>query len=234
MTPVIMPNPAQKTQVTVKDYLLIIFLRKKFFLLPFLIVFFTASIGSFFMPKYYRSAVMVKVEDKKPVNPLAEKERFIPESEKMTLTKRMKTLTEEILSYQRLIFLINELNLRESFGGISTTTESLITALRKSIKVKMISPEIFLVSYEDKDPQQAKDVVNRLVGIFIDEQIKQKEKEAVAGVEYAESQAKLYKEELEKAEEKFKKYREEYALQLPGREFDMNVDILVSYELQLT
>ncbi len=229
-----MPNPAQKTQVTVKDYLLIIFLRKKFFLLPFLIVFFTASIGSFFMPKYYRSAVMVKVEDKKPVNPLAVPERRGTTDEDKTLVEKMRTLTEEILSYHRLIFLINELNLRESLGSISTTTESLITALRKSIKVKMISPEIFLVSYEDKDPQQAKDVVNRLVGIFIDEQIKQKEEEAMAGVEYAESEAELYKEELEKAEEKFKKYREKHALQLPGRELDMNVDILVSYELQLT
>ena len=229
-----MPKSDPKKQVTLKDYLLIIFLRKKFFLIPFLIVFFTASIGSFLLPKYYESAVRVKVEEKKQVNPLAVYERMRQTDEETSLVERMKTLTEEILNYERLIDLINDYDLRNTLGGGTATTENLIGILRKRIKVKMISPEIFVVLYEDKNPQQAMDVVNGLMTIFIDEQIKQKEEEVMKGVVYAEDQASIYKQQLEEAEEKLKEYRKEHFLKLPGQEQNMNIDILVNYELQLT
>ena len=229
-----MPKSDPKKQITLKDYLLIIFLRKKFFLIPFLIVFFTASIGSFLLPKYYESAVRVKVEERKQVNPLVVYERIRQTNEETNLVERMKTLTEEILNYERLIDLINDYDLRDTLGGGAATTEDLIGILRKSIKVKMISPEIFLVSYEDKNPQQAMDVVNGLMTIFIDEQIKQKEEEVMKSVIYAEAQAAIYKQQLEEAEEQFKEYRKEHFLKLPGQEQNMNIDILVNYELQLT
>ncbi|GAJ16456.1 unnamed protein product, partial [marine sediment metagenome] len=50
-----------------------------------------------------------KVEEKKPVNPLVIEGRIIAPTREITLMERMKTLTEEILSYPRLIVLIKEL-----------------------------------------------------------------------------------------------------------------------------
>ena len=228
-----MPNNTQKQQVTLKDYLLIIFSRKKFFLLPFMLIFFTASLGSFFLPRYYHSGVLIKVEEKRSINPLAVEERLRMPTKEITLTERFKTLTEEILSYPRLITLIEEENLAEETGRDLASFGSLVGDLRKRITVKMISPEVFAVYYEDRNPQKAKKVVNTLMGIFIQDNIKKKKEEAMAGVDYAESQAELYKKRLIEAEQKLKEFREKYTLQLPGKEVDMSVSMLINFQTQL-
>ena len=223
----------QKTQVTLKDYLLIIFSRRKFFLLPFMIIFFTASLGSFFLPKYYRSGVLVKVEEKKIVNPLAIEERLRRPVKEITVAERLKTLTEEILSYPRLIKLIKEETLAKGIGGGLASLESLIKDIRKRVTIRMKSPDVFAIYYEDKDPKKARDVVNTLVRIFIEENIEKKKKEAMVGVDYAESQAEIYKERLIEAESKLKEFREKHSLQLPGQEVDMNVRMLVNFQTAL-
>ncbi|HDM37510.1 MAG TPA: hypothetical protein ENG55_00445, partial [Candidatus Omnitrophica bacterium] len=99
--------------------------------------------------------------------------------------------------------------------------------------IKMKSPDVFAIYYEDKDPKKARDVVNTLVRIFIEENIEKKKKEAMVGVDYAESQAEIYKERLIEAESKLKEFREKHSLQLPGQEVDMNVRMLVNFQTAL-
>lgn len=227
-----MADEIQKNNVTLKDYLLIIFARRKFFLIPFLIIFFTASIGSFFLPKYYKSTAIIKVEEQKPINPLVERERYIPASEEITLTKRIKTLTEEILSYERLLTLIRNTGLDRRITDVASF-EDMIKGLRQRVEIKMKSPDIFSVAYEDKDPKMAEKVVNTLIYIFIEENKEEKKEEARIGVDYAENQAKLYKQKLEEAEETLQDFREKHSLQLPGKELDMNVQMLVNFQTDL-
>ena len=226
-----MPKTNSKKQVTLKDYFLIIFLRKRLFLLPFFIVFFTASIGSFFLPKHYESSAIIKVEEREPINPLVTRQRIIQAKEDATLVEKMKTLNEEILSYERLYLLIKELKLYDSYAGSSF--ESLIISIRKRVRIRMKSPEIFMVSFEDEDPQQAMEIVNTLMNIFIEESKEKKKKDARVGVEYASAEAKIYKERLEKAEKCFETYRQEHTLELPGTELDMNVQMLITFQVQL-
>jgi len=228
-----MPKSNPKKQVTLKDYFLIIFLRKRLFLLPFLIVFFTASIGSFFLPKYYRSSVLIKMDEQKTINPLVIDKRIISTEKEPTLAQKMKTLNEEILSYERLFILIRELKLYENSAQDLTSFESLIKNVRKRIKIKMKSPEIFAVSYEDENPQVAKEVVNTLMTIFIEDNKEKKKKEAKIGIEFASTEAQIYKERLEKAEKRFETYRKEHTLELPGAEMDMNVQMLVNFQTEL-
>jgi polysaccharide chain length determinant protein (PEP-CTERM system associated) len=228
-----MPKEKPKRQITLKDYFLIIFLRKRLFLLPFLIIFFTASIGSFFLPKYYRSSALIKMEEQKPINPLIRNEQITSIRKEPTLSERMKTLTQEILSYERLYLLVRELKLYEGSAQDLTSFEGLIKDVRGRISVKMKSPEIFAVSYEDTDPRRAKKGVNTLMTIFIEENREQKKKEARIGVEFARAEAKIYKERLEEAEAKLEEYRKSYALELPGTELDMNVQMLVNFQTEL-
>ena len=228
-----MQKANSKKQITLKDYFLIIFLRKRLFLLPFLIVFFTASIGSFFLPKYYESTAIIKVEEREPINPLATKQQIIQAKEDTTLVEKMKTLNEEILSYERLFILIRELKLYENSAQDLTSFESLIKSLRKRVRIRMKSPEIFTVSFEDEDPQQAMEIVNTLMNIFIEDNKERKKQEARIGVEYASVEAKIYKERLEEAEKRFETYRKEHTLELPGAEMDMNVQMLVNFQIQL-
>jgi polysaccharide chain length determinant protein (PEP-CTERM system associated) len=230
-----MPTTTQETQGSLRDYLQIIFHRRWFFVMPFVIVFFTASIGSFFLPKYYQSSVLVLVEQEKPVNPLATKEpTYVSESgQPPTLAEQLKTLTEKILSYPHLLVLVKTLGVDKGVTD-QVAYEKLLMGIRKRAEVKMRAPDVFQVSYEDKDPVISRDAVRTLVKIFIDENKSKKTEQAQEAVKFAEEQAQIYKKKLEESEKALFEFRAQYPMQLPGKELDYNVSMLTNYQTSLT
>ncbi len=224
-----------QAQGSLRDYLQIIFHRRWFFLAPFIVVFFTASIGSFFLPKYYKSSVLVLVEEEKPVNPLASKEQAYASStgQTPTLAEQLKTLTEKILSYPHLLELVRILNLDKGVTD-QVMYEKMLIGIRKRSEVKMRSPDVFQVSYEDKDPVVARNVARDLVNIFIEENRSKKTSQAATAIKFAEEQAALYKKKLEQSEKKLFEFRAKYPMQLPGKELDYNVSMLTNYQTSLT
>lgn len=228
-----MEGTTEKIQVSLKDYLQIIFHRKWFFTLPFVIVFFTASIGSFFLPKYYRSSVLILVEEERPVNPLARELPYVTTGPAPTLAEQLKTLTEKILSYPHLITLVKILQLDRGITD-PMAYEKLILGVRKRTEVRMKAPDVFQISYEDKDPKRSRTLINTLIQIFIEENISKKTGEAMLAVKFAEEQAQIYKQKLEESEKALYESRSKYPLQLPGKEQDLNVSMLINYQTSLT
>ncbi|MDD5008077.1 MAG: GNVR domain-containing protein [Syntrophorhabdaceae bacterium] len=222
-------------QGSIRDYLQIIFHRKWFFLVPFVIVFFTASIGSFFLPKYYKSSTLILVEEEKPVNPLATKEIAYasPTGLPPTLAEQLKTITEKILNYPHLLVLVKTLGLDKGITD-QMAYEKMLMGIRIRSEVKMRSPDVFFISYEDKDPIMARNVVRTLVNIFIDESRSKKDEQAKTAVKFAEEQAEIYKRKLEESEKILFEFRAKYPMQLPGKELDYNVSMLTSYQTSLT
>ncbi len=222
-----------KIQTSLRDYLQIIFYRKWFFLLPFIIVFFTATIGSFFLPKYYRSSVLILVEEERPVNPLVNDLQYATVNPPATLVEQLKTLTEKILSYPNLITLVKTLKLDETVGN-PRQYEGLIRSIRKRTEVKMKAPDVFQVAYEDRSPQLSQKIITNLLDIFIEGNLLKKTKEALVAVKFAEDQAKIYKKKLEDSERALYEFRSEHSLELPGKEVDLNVSMLINYQTSLT
>lgn len=231
-----MAMTAQEIQGSLRDYLQIIFHRRWFFMMPFVIVFFTATIGSFFLPKYYKSSVLILVEEEKPVNPLATKETaYISPTTGLppTLVEQLKTLTEKILSYPHLLVLVKTLGLDKGVTD-QIAYERLLSGVRKRSDVRMRSPDVFQISYEDKDPVVSRDVVRTLIKIFIDENKSKKTGQAKTAIKFAEEQAQLYKKKLEDSEKALYDFRAQYPMQLPGKELDYNVSMLTNYQISLT
>jgi len=221
-----------KAQVSLRDYLFIIFHRKKIFLLPTLIIFFTVSIGSFFLPKYYSSAVLLLIQEEKPINPLTPKLQAasrIP----MTLREQLKTLNEKILNYPQLSALVTTLGLEDQAKSL-VEREKLIYSIRKRTKVRLRSAEVVEIIYEDKDPKMSQTLVNTLIETFIEYNMQKKQKAALVGVEFAESQAEVYREKLESSELALYEFRKGYPLQTPGKDTDINISLLINYQTQLT
>ena len=181
-----MTTTTTETQGSLRDYLQIIFHRRWFFVMPFVIVFFTASIGSFFLPKFYQSAVLILVEEEKPINPLATKEPTYtsPTGLPPTLAEQLKTLTEKILSYPHLLVLVKTLGMDKGITD-QVAYEKLLLGIRKRAEVRMRSPDVFQISYEDKDPVVSRDTVRTLVKIFIDENKSKKTEQAQEAVKFA-------------------------------------------------
>jgi len=230
-----MAMTTQEIQGSLRDYLQIIFHRKWLFLMPFIIVFFTASIGSFFLPKYYKSSILVLVEEEKSVNPLATKEPTYVSvtGQPPTLAEQLKTLTEKILSYPHLLVLAKTLSLDKGITD-QAAYEKLLLGIRNRSDVRMRSPDVFQISYEDKDPVASRDVVRTLIKIFIDENKSKKTEQAETAIKFAEEQAQLYKKKLEESEKALSEFRAQYPMQLPGAELDYNVSMLTTYQTSLT
>ncbi len=223
-----------KAQVTLRDYLFIIFHRKKIFLLPALIVFFTAAIGSFFLPKYYASSVLVLVQqEEKNFNPLSTERRAYDVTQTPTLVDQIKTLTEKILNYPQLRLLVSSLGLDKNISS-PLELEKLIYSLRERTRVRLRSPEVFQVTYEDRDPLMAQKVVNALVNEFIQYNIERKKKLAFIGVKFASSQAEVYRKKLAKAEKRLYEFQEKFPFQSQGKDTDLNVSLLINYQTSLT
>jgi len=224
----------QGIQGSLRDYLQIIFHRRWFFVLPFTIVFFTATIGSFFLPKYYQSSVLILLEEEKPVNPLVKETPYItPTGQPPTLAEQLKTLTEKILSYPHLLVLVKTLGLDKGVAD-QVAYERLLLGIRKRAEVKMRSPDVFQISYEDKDPVTSRDAARTLVQIFIDENKSKKTQQAETAIKFAEEQAQIYKKKLEDSEKALYEFRARYPMQLPGKELDYNVSMLTNYQTSLT
>jgi polysaccharide chain length determinant protein (PEP-CTERM system associated) len=221
-------------QASLKDYLRIIFQRKWFFLVPFLVVFTTATVGSFFLPRFYESSVLILVEEEEVINPLVPPEQKLAlRPKEVTLVEKLKTLTEQILSYPQLIKLVRFLELDKDIRD-PLEYEGLIRGIRKRTSVEMKAPDVFEVAYEDRDPLLAQKLVNTLINLFIQENIRKKTESALTGVKFAEEQAKIYKERLKKAEEALFRFKDKYALELPGKGVDMNTQFLINYQTSLT
>jgi polysaccharide chain length determinant protein (PEP-CTERM system associated) len=204
-------------------------------MMPFVIVFFTASIGSFFLPKYYKSSVLILVEEEKPVNPLATKEPAYVSStgQPPTLAEQLKTLAEKILNYPHLLVLVKTLGMDKGVAD-QVAYEKLLLGIRNRTDVRMRSPDVFQISYEDKNPVVSRDAVRTLVKIFIDENKSKKTEQAQDAVKFAEQHAQLYKKKLEDSEKALFEFRAQYPMQLPGKELDYNVSMLTNYQTSLT
>jgi len=221
-----------KAQTSLRDYLFIVFHRKKVFLLPALIIFFTVSIGSFFLPKYYSSAVLLLIQDEDTINPLTPRTDMTAHLP-VSLREQLTTLTEKILNYPQISAVISKLGLLKESGNLQDR-EELFYSIRRRTKVRLRSAEVVEIVYEDKDPKMAEKFVNALVNSFIEYSLNQKKQKALIGVNFAESQAKIYRKKLEEAEDKLAEFRKKFPLQTPGKDTDINVSLLINYQTQLT
>ncbi|MBN2190907.1 MAG: hypothetical protein JW728_06845 [Candidatus Aureabacteria bacterium] len=223
----------QKSVVSLRDYLQIIFRRKNFFLMPFLVVFLTSMIGSFFLPRYYESTVIMLVEEENIINPLAEELKYAKQQKEETLPQQIKTLTFKILSYQNLFKLVEKLGLDKEIKS-QKQLEKTIKRIQKHTEVKLLAPEVFQISYEDKDPGMSQKLIDTLMEIFVDETARRKRERAEEGVGFAQAEAEEYKKKLSKVEQELYEYKEKYPLQLPGEQEDYNIKMLINYQTQLT
>ncbi|KPK42683.1 MAG: hypothetical protein AMJ78_01730, partial [Omnitrophica WOR_2 bacterium SM23_29] len=110
---------------------------------------------------------------------------FPPEILSPTLAEQLKTLTEKILSYPHLITLVKALELDKGVTD-PLTYEKLILGIRKRTEVRMKAPDVFQISYEDKNPKRSRTLINTLIQIFIEENISKKTEEAMVAVTFAE------------------------------------------------
>ncbi|MDD5132019.1 MAG: GNVR domain-containing protein [bacterium] len=184
----------ESIQFTIRDYLMIFFRRKWIFIITLSVCLIGGMIYVLSAPKVYNSASIVYIQKADILNPLMDKMAVTSQ-----YNETIKTMRERILSWPRLVSMTEAVRMT---GTIKTPLdfEKYIIDLRKRINIEMFNQDLVRISFEDKDPYLAKQVVEYLTNNFIDETIQLKSEEAVKAIDFIREQLNVYRDRLEASE----------------------------------
>ena len=183
-----------QTTFNIRDYLMIFFRRKWIFILALLLCVIGGIIYVITAPKVYNSSSIIYIQRADILNPLMDKMAVTSQ-----YNETIKTMRERILSWPRLVSMVESVRLA---NNIKTPLEfeKFMLELRKRIDIQMFNQDLVRISFEDKEPFIAKQVVDYLTNNFIEETIQLKSEEAVKAIDFIRDQLNVYRDRLEASE----------------------------------
>lgn len=177
-------------QLDMKSYFDIAVRRKWFIIIPFLVIT-LASVGlAYLLPAIYKSTTLILVEPQKvPTD-------YVKPTITSKIEERLYTISQQILSRTRLESIINELNLYPEMKG-KVPAEDIVDGMRKDIKLQVRGNSAFTLDYLGREPRQTMMVASRLASLYIEENLKAREQQAVSTSDFLENELKNLKAQLE-------------------------------------
>jgi polysaccharide chain length determinant protein (PEP-CTERM system associated) len=221
-----MINPAKT--YTVEEYIEILHRRKWYIIIPFLVIVIGAGIYSIFAPRQYKASTLVLV------SPQRVPEAFIPSTVTSKIEERLQSIAQEVMSRTRLEQIISELRLYEKEQK-RLSKEEVVELMQKDIKIELPSKKDekghFSISYIGRDPIMVTTVANRLASLFIEENLKLREQQAVGTTEFLANELNMAKTKLDEMETAVTQYKKRYMGQLPEQR-ETNIRILEQLQSQ--
>ena len=216
-----MINPGRSYNLD--DYLEIFLRRRLYFVIPMVVMFVGACLWSAFAPRSYMASTLVLVTPQRVPSEL------VRSTVTSGITERLNSISQEIMSRSKLEAVIDELNLHS--GEVKKMQrEELIASMRQNIKVDIptrTSQNVgyFAINFTAKDPIIAAAVANKLSSLFIEENLKQREQQAVGTSEFLAGELKATKERLEVQGKELADYKRRHLGELPEQR-DTNIRLL--------
>lgn len=190
------------SEVDYKRYINLFFRFKRLFFITALLIMTGAVVVSYFWPKKFEAKSTVFIEK----NVISELVKGIAVTPSMDQT--IKVLTYAITSRPLLVKVINELDLLTKKNN-DAELENLLKKIQENILVKVKDNNLFIISFNDKNPRIARDFVNTLVRLYIEENISSKREESYGATKFLSEQIDDFKGRLEKADSELSKYKVE-------------------------
>ena len=169
-----------------------------------------STMVAFMLPRIYRAETILLVEDEKILNPLISGLAITPSA-----WARMRTLREELLSWERLTLVVEKLGLDKGMRKTPLAYEHLIRRLRQNLSIRFRESNIVTVSFEGRSPAKAQEIVQTLADIIIQGNLTSSKIEASSAIRFIQGQLATYRAKLEKSEEKLREFKELYSHTLP-------------------
>ena len=191
-------------------------------MLPFYFPLLVGICIAIFLPPIYTSEALIRIEDQQ----ISEK---IVES---TITdyaeERIQKISQEILSRPKLLEIIDKFELYPEIREKQSTTK-LAIQMRKDIKVKTIEAHMksrragqqlavavaFSLSYDGKDPVKVQKIAETLSNLYLEEDIKTRERKIVGATDFLEKELKRLKAEVTSQEKKISEFKQNHLRELP-------------------
>jgi len=170
------------------------------------------------LPSVYRAEAAILVESQRIP------EKFVSATVNPDLQDRLNILSEQILSYTRLMELIQRYDLYHQERA-HLVREEIVEKMRADITIKPERsgtgtgrPGAFRISYQGSNPNVVAQVTNQVANFFIEENLRQREIEAVGTSQFLESQLAEAKKRLEEQETMLSRYKLQFNGELPQQE----------------
>jgi polysaccharide chain length determinant protein (PEP-CTERM system associated) len=172
------------------------------------------------------------------VQPQRVPEAYVRPTITASVTERLNTISQEILSRTRLEKVIEELNLYADLRP-KVPLEEIVEMMKKSIEILVQgrsqserAQNTFSISYEGKEPRMVMMVTNKLASLFIEENLKVREMQAEGTSEFLSKELRAMEEQLRSKEENIRNFKEKRMGQLP-QQLEANLRILERLQQQL-
>jgi len=209
-----------------------LFLRRKWqVVFTVLSILFAASVYCVVTPELYKSSITILII------PQTVPKDYVRSTVSSKVEQQLVTIKQQVLSRTTLTKTMDELHLFEKERK-KLTSEELFTMMRKRIEIDVIrgedrdSSEAFSLSFLHENPQSAMLAAARLASLFIGENLKTREQQAVGTSEFLESQLRDAKARLEVMEKRIKDYKMRYLGELP-QQMEANLRVLTGLQDRL-
>ena len=214
-----------RPDMDLRDYLEVLGRRKWLIVFSFLIVLFGAVVFIVVVPPQYKSTTTILII------PQRVPEAFVQSTVSIGVEGRLATMQQQVTSRTVLLKVMDELGLFPNLRQ-KALPEDIIERMKKRIEIDVAqdrrrdrSTEAFSISFAYEDPKLAMLTASRLASLFIDENLRTREQQAVGTAEFLESQLQETKKKLEIQEEKVKRYKLQFMGELP-QEIQSNLTTL--------
>ena len=194
--------------------------RKGIFLVSFLSIFSIVAGIAIYLPPIYQSEVTILVENQEIPD------EYVRSTITSVVNERLETITQQIMSRSKLSDIIREYDL---YPTADTNSEK-IRLMREDVNLRTIDAKItekrtvraitvlvaFILSYQGKDPETVQQVADVLAKLYVDEELKNREKLAGTTTVFFEKELERLRDNLNDYEEKISAFRSAHIEELPG------------------
>jgi succinoglycan biosynthesis transport protein ExoP len=203
----------------VSDYWDIFVRRKRWIMLPALVVFSLAIVLTIKLPKSYKSETMILVDPQKvPID-------YVKGSVGGDVTERLQAISQQILSRTSLQKIIDQLGLYKDQTK-KLSQEDIVELMRKDIIIDVVAEKKegnhsmggFKISYAGQTPTQTQQVTRQLASLFIEENLKLRQQQAEGTNSFIDRQLEKSRQDLLSQEAKIKEFKTKYMGSLPEQQ----------------
>ena len=192
--------------------------RRVLAVLPFLFVLTAAASLAIFLPSLWTSKALVLV------NRQQIPERYVTPTVQADIEARLLTLTQDILTAERLTKIAQEHGLYDSRSGTRSPDE-IVERMRGDIRLQIVEDKdsrtprersaLFSIAYTAPDPAVAARVTNTLASLYIAENGRLREEQAAGTSAFLEAQLAELRARLQAQERRITEYKEKHLGELP-------------------
>ncbi len=188
------------------------------------------TLGSFLWPRTYQASSTVFIERSTLIDPLV-KDSGVSDS----MEERLRFLKNALTSRNIIERVMKKLDL-DAKAKNDAQYENTISDIIKNLKVNIDasrgrwSANLFEVSYRGRDPRAVKDIVNTLVGEYIEENVGYQRTQAAEAYDFVQAQLLEYRKKLDDSDSEIRAFKEKHpgAVTDAGASSAMKADVIES------